>query len=281
MTQDDRIVVPINNIMKWLYCPMQIYIHYFIGREYDNVSKNIVKEGHEYHGIPINRLSDEQTDELYFGGLSKEEYNKKYHNKKQIKKFTKKQLTDSKKGIDKLIKAKYPCEKRRIVGSNGHIIVRMFLNKKDREYEKYWAREILIVSEKLKIIGKLDEIHKEDNEWILVEKKSQVTSYVYQDWKIQCNAYLYCLEELGLNINRYKIITPINEFYGTYDESIIKSMKTIIDKIRYVVTNRQMPTYNLSGCTNCCDINICKSLIKQPTTDFKPKKIKLKDKLQY
>jgi len=278
MTQDDRIVVPINNIMKWLYCPMQVYIEYFTGREFNDINKQILKDGHEYHGVPISQLPDKLIDDILFGKLSKEDYNKKHHNKKQIKKFTKKELTDSKKGIDKLIKAKHSQRKtvsffntdelQRInVDSNFNVI----------DYEKYWGKNITVLSEKLKIIGSIDEIEKEDNKWLLIEKKSKITNNVYQDWVFQCNAYLYCLKELGLDIDRYKIVTPNNESYGTYDEKVVIRMEVIIEKIRNVIKNRKIPTHNLSSCNTCTNIKDC--IIKPPKIDFHRKKIVMKKRI--
>ena len=117
---------------------MSLYIEQFIEKKYN---KDDIMNGHKYHNVHIENLSDKLINDLYLGKLSKEEYNEKTFDKKLVTKLNKKDIKECKKEINKLKKMKHPQDKRMFFSNKKTEII--YLERK--EYENYYGRNILVI----------------------------------------------------------------------------------------------------------------------------------------
>lgn len=115
-----------------------------------------------------------------------------------------------------------------------------------------------VVSEKYKLIGKIDVYNAKTKE--LIERKRKVKT-IYDRYIFQIYAQYECLKEMGFEINKIKIYSmEDNKTYNIKlpedDEEMFKKFKKLLKRIRSFNLEKYKPD-NKDKCNRCSYKNIC------------------------
>lgn len=122
---------------------------------------------------------------------------------------------------------------------------------------KKYLQGIEIYSEKYNIVGKIDIYDKE--KCALIERKNKISN-IYDGYKYQLYAQMFCLEEMGYEVKKiilHSLSDNKRRNLPLPDKKEIKKFEGVIDKIKKFDINNFNYLYNKNKCDNCIYKELC------------------------
>lgn len=124
---------------------------------------------------------------------------------------------------------------------------------------KQFMQGLTVYSDRLRILGKIDVFDKENN--YLIERKYRVKK-IFDGYKYQLYAQMYCLEEIGLTVKKMFVHSLADNkrfeiVYPSCEEK--KRFESLVASIHQFIISEDHLNINQNKCAHCIYYQLCDS----------------------